>query len=133
MNQKGKGQREMISEFIESIFSVDERIRSVSLYQDQYMIAGSMRKGKVSLDPEEEAREIDIQMSRISEIARKWQTWFGILCCLVVRYEKVNLGIMPLEGGKSIVVSTEPSLDPHSIFLKIKQMDESLDLLNRLP
>jgi hypothetical protein len=66
-------ERKVLKDFISNVFLLDGRIRFVSIYQEQYMIAGGIREDRISLDPEEEAKGIDIQLSRVSQTARKRQ------------------------------------------------------------
>lgn len=124
---------EMVSSFISKIFSIDERVRFVAIYEGQYMLAGTMREGRESLDPEDAAREIDIQLSRMFEIGSKWQNWFGKFHYLVLKFSKVNLGIAPIKGKRALVISTEPSLGPELIFKEIKEMKDELESLSKIP
>jgi hypothetical protein len=125
-------EKQMLNDFISKVFSLDEGVRSVSIYHEQYMVAGKMREGVKSLDPEEEAKIIDVSLSRISEMVRKWQTWFGEMCCMSIRYEKINLGLFPLKGGRTLVISTEPSLDTHAIFEKVRSIRPGPEVLSEL-
>jgi len=100
-----------LSSLIDEVFALHRGIRFVAIYQDQYIVAGGMRKGKHSLDPDEEAREIDLQLSRMGEIARTWQKWFGNLGTITLRYEKVNLCFQPISEDRFLVFSTDPGVN----------------------
>ncbi len=110
-----KSERERLNSVIEGIFNHDQRIRFVAIYQDQYQLAGGMRPGARSHDPEEEAREIDLQLAKVGEIARSWQRWFGNLVAFTIRYEKITLAFHPIRAGRFLVISSEPDFDPASL------------------
>jgi hypothetical protein len=110
-----KTDRDRLNRVILGIFDQDERIRSVAIYQDQYQLAGGMRPGARSHDPEEEAREIDLQLAKVGEIARSWQRWFGTLVAFTIKYERVTLAFHPLGAGRFLVISSEPDFDTASL------------------
>lgn len=115
--------RAHITSLIERIFSVDTGIRFVAIYQEQHMLAGGMRDGRSSLDPEEEAYDIDLQLSKIGEITRSWQKWFGNMNALVVVYEKLNLIFQPLSDGRFLVLSTEATLNAFELLERLAKQD----------
>jgi len=119
-----RAQRRTLLRLIDRVFEVDPGIRFVALYQDQYIIAGGMRKGRSSLDPEEEAHDIDLQLARIGEITHSWQKWFGSLDTLAMRYEKLSLAYVPLKEGRFLVISADTGLNPFNLLEKMKgQLD----------
>lgn len=112
-----------LSSLIDKIFEADTRIRSVSIYQDSYILAGGMRNDTESFDPEEEAYDIDLQLAKIGEITRSWQKWFGVLDVLALRYKKVNLIFKPLGEGRFLVLSADVELNPFSLMERLKEED----------
>ena len=128
-----KFQRRWLERAIDKVFEVDDGIRFVAVYQEQYMLAGGMRKGTASYDPEDEAHEIDMQLSRIGEIARSWQRWFGTLRALILSYERLNLVFQPLGEGRFLVLSTEPSTDPVSLMEKLRSHQDLSSLVQKIP
>lgn len=104
-----------LNKLMEDIFNRERRIRFVAVYQDQYLLAGGMRPGSRSHDPVEEAHEVDMQLSKMGEIARSWQRWFGQLESFVLRYERITLAFHPLGEGRFLVLSCEPDFDASSI------------------
>ncbi len=100
---------------MQGIFKHDKRIRFVSIYQDQNLLAGGMRPGVESFDPEGDAREIDLQLAKVGEITRAWQPWFGRLVRFTVKYEKITLGFHPLGSGRFLVISGEPEANLSSL------------------
>jgi hypothetical protein len=116
-------QRQYLTSLIDKIFAVDPRIRFVAIYQDQYVLAGGMRKGLTSLDPELESQDIDLQLAKIGEITRSWQRWFGTLDALALRYEKLNLVFQPLREGRFLVLSAEVELNPFELLGKLRNQE----------
>ncbi len=109
------GDREHLNRLIQGIFKHDKRIRFVSIYQDQNLLAGGMRPGVRSYDPEADAREIDLQLAKVGEITRAWQPWFGRLVRFTVNYEKITLAFHPLGSGRFLVISGEPEVNLSSL------------------
>lgn len=126
-------QRRWLEKAIDQIFELDEGIRFVAIYHEQYMLAGGMRKGTTSYDPEDEAHDIDVQLSKIGEIARSWQRWFGSLRALVLSYERINLVFQPLGEGRFLVLSTEPSTDSVSLTEKLRKNRDITSLVEKIP
>lgn len=116
-------QRLYLNGLIDKIFAVDPRIRFVAIYQDQYVLAGGMRNGLTSFDPEVEAQDIDLQLAKIGEITRSWQRWFGTLDALALRYEKLNLVFQPLKEGRFLVLSAEVELNPFEMLGKLRNQE----------
>jgi hypothetical protein len=112
-----------ISSLIDRIFEADSGVRFVAIYQEQHMLAGGMRGGRSSYDPEEEAYDIDLQLAKIGEMTRSWQKWFGNMNALVVSYEKLNLVFQPLSEGRFLVLSTEVGLNSFELLEKLAQQD----------
>ena len=102
----------------------------VAVYQGQHMLAGGMRKGVVSYDPDE-AYDIDMQLSMMGDIARRWQEWFGTLEGLTLKYKKLTLTFQPLDDGRFLVLSSEPKVDPIATMNKIRSRPD-FDRLTRL-
>jgi hypothetical protein len=115
--------RVYLASLIDKIFDADPRIRSVSIYQDRYIIAGGMRSDRESFDSEEEAHDIDLQLAKIGEITHSWQKWFGTMDVLAVKYQKVNLLFQPLSEGRFLVLSTDIELNPFVLMEKLKKED----------
>ncbi len=115
--------RAYITSLIDSIFGVDPGIRFVAIYQEQHMLAGGMRGGRSSYEPEEEAYDIDLQLAKIGEMTRSWQKWFGAMNALIVGYEKLNLVFQPLEEGRFLVLSTEVGVNCFDLLERLAKQD----------
>jgi hypothetical protein len=115
-------QRAFLKSLVESIFKQDQRIRFVAVYEGQYTLAGEMRPGVPSYDPESVSKEIDLQLAKMGGIAKAWEQWFGRLDAIALRYSKINLVFKPLSDGKFLVVSTEPDYDPLSLLPELPKL-----------
>ena len=128
-----KLQRKSLKILIDELFGIDPRIRFIAVYHGQYIIAGGMRPDLESHDPDDEARDLDLQLEKIGEVLRRWQRWFGKLHAFTLRYERVNLIFQPLEGERFLVMSTEPQLDPSSVVMKVEAHSSYRTLTEEIP
>ena len=128
-----KLQRKSLKKLIDELFGIDPRIRFIAVYHGQYIIAGGMRPDIESHDPDDEARDIDLQLEKIGEILRTWQRWFGKLYAFTLRYERVNLVFQPLGGERFLVMSTEPQLDPSGVMMKVEAHSSYRTLTEQIP
>lgn len=131
--KNGKRPRRSLARVIQAIFDLDPSIRFVAVYQDQYLLAGGMRKGTASLDSEEDARNIDLQLSKIGNIAKSWQRWFGILELLVLQYQKLNLVFLPIEEERFLILSSGTETDPLLIVRRLKESRSLQSLGEAIP
>jgi hypothetical protein len=129
----GRTQRRLLAKTLEDIFELDRGTRFVAFYQDQYMLAGGMRKGTQSLDPDDEAHDIDLKLAKTGEIARSWQRWFGDLEAMVLKYERLNLLFVPLSEGRFLVLSTTPATDPVSLADALRRRIDLGSLVCKIP
>ena len=124
--------RKSVERVIEGIFAIDPGIRMVAVYQGQYMLAGGMRKGVKAYDPDD-AYDIDMQLSKMGEIAQEWQSWFGSLDGLTIRYERLNLTFHPVSERRFLIMSTEPGIDPVATMKKIRSRPDFKKLARSIP
>lgn len=124
--------RKSLEKVIEGIFDMDPGIRMVAVYQGQYIIAGGMRKGVESYDPDD-AYGIDMQLSKMGEIAQGWEKWFGQLEALTLKYEKLNLTFHPLAKGRFLVMSSEPEVNSFTTMKKIRSRPDFKKLAQSIP
>jgi len=108
-------QRTYLLKLLDAVFGIDARIRSASIYEDQYLIGGGMRPGVASFEPDEVAKQIDLEFATIAKLAAGWERWFGRMGAVYVTYDKVNLYFFRLGGKRFMVVSAEPSLAPELV------------------
>jgi len=117
---------------MDGIFAIDPGIRMVAVYQGQHMLAGGMRKGVESYDPDD-SYDVDMQLSKMGEIARAWQSWFGELESLTLKYEKLNLLFHPIDESRFLVMSTEPHVNPLATMKKIRARPDFNSLTQLIP
>ncbi len=108
---------------VKKVFSEDKRIRFVAIYAGRDLISGGMREGIPSYDPEEQAKELDLELSKIAKSTSNSERWFGKLNGILIAYEKLNLALFPLEDmDKFVVVSSEPDVNLLSVLAKLPSL-----------
>ncbi len=127
-----QAQRRSVEGVIEKILAMDLGIRMVAVYQGQYMLAGGMRQGVQPYDSDD-AYDIDMQLSKMGEFARQWQTWFGKLEGLTLKYEKLSLTFHPISEERFLTMSTEPSVNPVTMMGRIRAMPDFRKLARSIP
>ena len=123
----------VLAKLVDRVFEADQKVRFVGVYQEQYMLAGGMRHGRRSADPEEEAVEIDLKLAKMGGTATAWQKWFGDLRGFAIRYDKVSLAFIPLGGDRFLVLSTDADLDPFTVVEKLRKDEEFGQLAEAVP
>lgn len=129
----GKPADPSASEVLDAMFDLDPAIRFVAVYHEQYLLAGGMRNGTLSFDPDEDARKIDLQLSKMGEIAESWQHWFGHLDVVVLRYQKLHLVLLPLKVNRFFIFSASVKADPYEIARKIRESRSFQELSRSIP
>lgn len=124
--------RKSLERIIDGIFAIDPGIRMVAVYQGQHVLAGGMRKGVESYDPDD-SYDVDMQLSKMGEIARAWQSWFGELESLTLKYENLNLTFYPIDESRFLVMSTELGVNPLSTMKKIRARPDFNSLAQLIP
>jgi len=124
--------RKSLERVIEGIFDMDARIRMVAVYQGPYILAGGMREGVDSYDPDD-AYDVEMQLSKVGEIAQGWEKWFDRLQALTLKYEKLNLTFHPMGKGRFLIMSTEPDVDSFSVMEKVRARPDFKKLAQSIP
>ncbi len=127
-----RSERRSIRRIIDGIFDLDSGIRFVAVYQDQYLLAGGMRKGVQTYDPDD-SYDVDMQLAKIGLITRAWQRWFGSLGSISLRYERISLLFQPLAEGRFLVMSAEPDVDVNRIISEIRSRPDFGVLSDAIP
>jgi len=110
---------------LERMLKQEQGIRFAALYEGERLIEGGMREGVHSYDPEAVSKEIDIEIAILGNVAKRWESWFGRLRYVALRFEKLNMIFVPITPKtRFLVISTEPSVDPGRIIDMIKQTVE---------
>lgn len=90
------------------IFKFDRRIRSAQLLDETgKIIAGGMRKGIPSLEPQSEDLRLIATITIQLSTDKTWDKYFGRTQFTFIKREKVNVMTFNM-GTKLFLVSTEP-------------------------
>jgi Family of unknown function (DUF6659) len=90
------------------IFKYDRRVRAaIVLDESGRTIAGGMRKGIPSLEPQSEDLRLIANLTIQLSTDKTWDQYFGKTQFTFIRREKVNILTFPM-GTKLFLVSTEP-------------------------
>jgi len=90
------------------VFKFDRRVRFASILDESgRTIAGGMRKGIPSLEPQSEDLRLMANITIQLSTDKTWDKYFGRTQFTFIKREKVNILTFPL-GNKLMLVSTEP-------------------------
>ena len=91
------------------------------------MISGGMRPGVRSLEPDEEAERVDLQVVLTRSMSESAQPYLGKTNYVIIHRENLMLAAMPMPDRKTVLVSTEPSfpLTKMRTILKVVNKDYS--------
>jgi hypothetical protein len=90
------------------IFKFDRRVRSaIVLDPTGRQIAGGMRKGIPSLEPQSEDLRLIANMTIQLNTDKTWDKYFGRNQFTIIKREKLNIMTFYL-GSKMVLVSSEP-------------------------
>ena len=94
----------------EKVFRMDKRIRFCGVLDERgKVMSGGMRPGVESLEPDEEAERVDLQVVLTRSMSESAQPYLGRTNYVIIHRESVMLVAMPRQDRKTILVSTEPS------------------------
>ena len=106
------------------VLSFHKKIRYCGLVDEKgAVVAGSMRKGLASLEPNSEDARLFVQISLAVGMDQGWNRYFGRTRIIAILKEKVAIFIFSLPDNRAVVVATEPDL-PIS---KMKKLGELID------
>jgi hypothetical protein len=90
------------------IFKFDRRIRSAAVLDEAgRQIAGGMKKGIPSLEPQHEDLRLMANITIQLSTDKTWDGYFGKIQFTFIKRERLNIMTFGL-GSKMILVSTEP-------------------------
>lgn len=90
------------------IFKFDRRVRSAQILDESgRTIAGGMKKGIPSLEPQSEDLRLIANITIQLSTDRTWDRYFGKIQYTYIKREKVNIMTFNM-GNKLVLVSTEP-------------------------
>jgi len=90
------------------MFKFDRRVRFAAILDESgRTIAGGMRKGIPSLEPQSEDLRLIANITIQLSTDKTWDKYFGRTQFTFIKREKVNILTFPI-GNKLVLVSTEP-------------------------
>ena len=93
---------------ITEMFKFDRRVRSATIIdQDGRQIAGGMRKGIPSLEPQSEDLRLIANLTIQLNTDKTWDKYFGRNQYTFIKRERLNIMTFYL-GAKLVLVSAEP-------------------------
>jgi hypothetical protein len=93
----------------EAVFGVDKRIRYVGVLDEMGReIAGGMRPGVPSVEPKDEADKTNLQVALTRGMAQHSMQFLGKPNYIIIHREKLMLVAVPMDDGKTVLVSSEP-------------------------
>ncbi len=109
------------------IFKFDKRIRYCGAIDQKWnLIAGTLRKGIESLEPELEDSKLFLNIALLVSMDRSWDRYFGRTKVLVIVKEKVTIFIYSLSSLRAILLAVEPDFP----ITKLNKLGEILDTSN---
>ena len=94
---------------LREVMAFDPRIRYCAVLDAMgRTIEGGMRPGLLSLEPDEEADKVDLQMVLIRGITEGARGYLGGVNYVIIHREKLMLIAIPASNGRTILVSAEP-------------------------
>lgn len=96
-------------ELVEKVLGLNKSIRYCGVIKNGKVIAGGMKKGVDSLEPESQDPKLMTQLSILIGADKGWDSYLGRTDYFLIRKAKVNLILFPLKDLKGVLVSTEPS------------------------
>jgi hypothetical protein len=94
---------------VTAIFQSDPRIRYCAVIDEEGReIAGGMRPGIESLEPEPETSRLRVQSVIGEAMAGTWDRLHGKADYVIVHRAKITVILFILSGSKSVLISAEP-------------------------
>lgn len=93
----------------QKVFRLDRRIRYCGVLDELGREAsGGMRPGVRSLEPEDEAEKVNLQVALTRGLAESAQSYFGMTDYVIIHRERLMLVAMPKSDHRTILVGAEP-------------------------
>lgn len=91
------------------VLALHKSIRFCGIVKDGKVVAGGMREGVKSLEPKSLDKKLMTQLSILIGTDKGWDTYLGKTDYFLIRKEKINLALFPIENLKGVLVTTETS------------------------
>jgi hypothetical protein len=90
------------------VFGIDGRIRYCAVLDEMgRTVSGGMRPGTQSLEPDEEAQKVDLQMAVIRGMTEAARGYLGGTNYVIIHREKLMLLAIPV-NKRTILISAQP-------------------------
>jgi hypothetical protein len=110
----------------ELLFGFDKRIRYVSVLDSMgRAIMGGMRPGLNSLEPNEEAARVDVQMALIRGMSEGASKYLGRTNYVIIHRENLVFLALPREGGRTVLITTQPDFPLERVQAVIEMVESS--------
>jgi hypothetical protein len=91
------------------VFDLDRRIRYCGVLDEMgRVIIGGMRPGLKSLEPEDEAERVDLQVAVTRGMTEAVDLYLGETNYIIIHREKLMLIALPRSDGKTVLISAQP-------------------------
>ena len=118
--------RGLVMTLQEKVFAFDGRIRFCGVLDGMGRLAtGGMRPGLESLEPDEEAERIDVQMAVSGSMLQSASPYLGKTNFIVAHRDRMMLIAFPKEKGATVLVTAEPDLPLEEVKSLRKVVDEN--------
>jgi len=95
---------------VEEILSLHASVRYCGVIDEEgEVIAGAMKKGVKSLEPESEDPKMIKQLAILMGADKAWDVYHGETEYIFFHKGKVNVVLFPVRGPRGVLVSTKPS------------------------
>jgi hypothetical protein len=91
------------------VFKMDRRIRYCGILDVMgRTISGGMRPGVKSLEPENEAERVDLQMALTRGMSESASSYLGATNYVIIQRERLMLIALPRSDHRTVLVGAEP-------------------------
>jgi hypothetical protein len=95
--------------FEEKVFKLDRRIRYCGVLDEMGReTSGGMRPGVKSLEPEDEAERVNLQVALTRGMGESARSYFGMTDYVIIHRERLMLIALPRPDRKTVLVGAEP-------------------------
>ena len=115
----------MPSDLSAKIFDFDRGIRYCGILDEMGRTAsGGMRPGLKSLEPEDAAEKVDIQMAVTRGMTEAASKYLGRANYIIIHRERLMLIALPRKDKRTVLISAEPDFPLEKLRDLIKVVDE---------
>jgi hypothetical protein len=111
---------------LEKVFGLDKRIRYCAVLDEMgRTVTGGMRPGLESLEPEDEAQKVDLQVAVIRGMTEMGRGYLGGTNYVIIHREKLMLVAIPI-NRKTVLISAQPDFPIE----RVKELIEAARIAN---